>query len=207
MGIVIENKNQFLVSIVPNQYNSVTNCNHIIRTGMINNTWQFVCIILASSMLAMASGCCLEGGKYDANADPDICSCLICPRGYRCPDNMSVRFECEAGHYQPLSRQSACIICPKNTYCQGTKNHAFVPCHDALTSEAGSTLCSSCPSSHYQVNNPLSCVKKDVCTDTQYQDETTAGTPAGEPLEPEHSQSPIFSAPTVIYGATWVYSP
>jgi hypothetical protein len=146
---------------------------------MVNITRQFACVILANYMLAIASGCCLEGGKYDGNPDPNICSCVICPRGWRCPNNMSVRFQCNGGYYQPLSRQSVCLICPKNTYCSGVGNHEFVPCHDDLTSEAGVEACSSCPSSHYQLNGPLRCIKKDVCSDQEYQDESVIGTPAG----------------------------
>ncbi len=73
----------------------------------------------------------------------------ICPPGSYCPDGIK-KYECEAGRYNNLSGQTACIPCPAGSFSEVTGSTFCISCPKGKYSdEIGSTECKSCPAGTY----------------------------------------------------------
>jgi hypothetical protein len=135
----------------------------------MKHIYKYAFILLIHVTLVYA--CCSQGGLYDQGG----CSCIACERGYKCPSYTNQPIRCTQGTYQSMPGQTVCIICPRNTYCNGDSVQImFEVCTDDLTSEPGSHECSNCLPTHYQINGANLCLLKEVCTSSQYQDITIA---------------------------------
>ena len=64
---------------------------------------------------------------YYCNANQSTYEKNECPKGHYCPLNTTGphQYKCPAGTYQPdmvMTNSSACLLCPKGEYCDGTGN-------------------------------------------------------------------------------------
>ena len=102
-------------------------------------------------------GCapCLAGNYQ---ADEGQLSCNPCPSGqYQDETGKSSCKTCAAGTYQTESGKTSCNTCEIDYACSGGASH--VQCATNMGADAGSSVCSNCPSNCKDCNVPAACLQ------------------------------------------------
>ena len=112
--------------------NIVADCSNMVESSQMESSERYVnsfddCLYFEGDKKKYHFRCCVacEKGQW---LDEDSNSCIDCEKGHKCPSTILPPSLCEPGHFQPESKQTACISCPIGKDCQKYGAIEFMDC-------------------------------------------------------------------------------